>query len=88
MATVLDEGGREIEVVAVEAIATLASVSALGKELPVNAAERIQRAMAAAVALAYSKGITDPEKVRELMLLAREDVKRELYAPQKNQTEK
>lgn len=88
MITVLDESGREIEVVPVEAVATLASVSALGKELPINAAERIQSAMAGAVALAYSEGVTDPEKIKELMLLAREDVKRELYATQKNQTEK
>jgi len=88
MATIVSDDGCEIEVTPTEAVATLASVSALGKELPTNAAERIQNAMATAANLAYSKGVTDPTKIKELMLHAREEVKRELYAPQEVQLKK
>ena len=88
MAMVIDENGREIEVVPSHAVATLASISALGKEFPVNAAGRIQQAMADAVAFAYSKGISDPEEIKELMLLAREEEKKKLFSVQEDQTKK
>lgn len=38
-------------------------------------AKLIEGAMAQAVEYAYTNGITDPEKVRELMMLARAEIK-------------
>lgn len=38
-------------------------------------AKLIEGAMAQAVEFAYSNGITDPDKVRELMMLARAEIK-------------
>lgn len=88
MATIIGDDGREIEVIPTHAVATLASTSALGKELPVNAAERIQQAMANAVAFAYSKGIDNPEEIRELMMLAREEEKKKLFSAPEDRTKK
>lgn len=64
----------------VEAVLTSANTGELiqgGDKSPL--AKLIESAMAQAVEYAYSHGINDPEKVRELMLLARKEIK-ERYA--------
>jgi hypothetical protein len=56
----------------VEAIATFAGAGRLGRGI---SAREIEAAMAAAACEAAAAGITDPDKVRALMLAAREKVK-------------
>lgn len=76
MPTVIDETtGEEVEVVQVEAAATVASINTLASEFPPEAGKLIEQAMAAAAAHAHEGGITDPNAIRELMLKARESVK-------------
>lgn len=83
MPTIIDDEGNEIEVVQHEAVAALASVGALGDKLSGGAAKAIQHAMSMAVSYAYNEGITDPDKIKELMMAARENAKRVLFSEQK-----
>jgi hypothetical protein len=63
----------------VEAVFTSANTGGLmhGDKSPL--AKLIEAAMGSAVEFAYANGITDPVKIRELMMAARADVK-ERYA--------
>lgn len=80
MATVVDDTtGEIVEVQQVEAAVTIASLNALAKELPVDAAQRIEQAMAGAIQLAHVDGVTDPVEVKNRMLSAVESTKRALY---------
>ncbi len=83
MATI-DVDGREIDIITVEAVASLASVNAFGEKHR-NVAEDIQNAMAAAVKQAYSEGVVDPVEIKARMLSAREEAKRRIYSPQELQ---
>lgn len=79
MATVIDEStGETVEVVQVEAVAAVASINSLASEFPLEAASAIEQAMVWAVQKANEDGVTDPDKVRELMMKARADMKTHL----------
>lgn len=72
MATIVDETGREVDVVPVEAVATVASANNFSSEFPKGSAEFIERCMVAAIAKAQEEGITDPEEIRARSLEARQ----------------
>ena len=79
MATVIDENtGEEVEVVQVEATASIASINSLASEFPPEAGKAIEQAMVWAINDCNEKGITDPEKVREAMMQARANMKTHL----------
>jgi predicted RecB family endonuclease len=63
---------RIVEAVFVASNSSLLSVD--GVKSPLS--KMIEQAMAEAVQYAYSNGLNKPEEVRELMLLARAEVKR------------
>lgn len=84
MVTVVGDDGREIEVVSVEAVASLASMNAFGEKHR-NVAEDIQNAMAAAVEQAYREGVADPVEIKARMLFAREEAKWLLHPSQELQ---
>jgi len=72
MLTVVDDNtGEEVEVQIAEMTAAMASVVSLSRELPRDAASRIEQAMAAAVRNAMEAGVTAPEDIRKAMLNAR-----------------
>lgn len=80
MATVIDDvTGEEVEVVPVEAVAAIATVSTLSqRELPPDAAKRIEQAMVWAINKCNEEGVTDPEIVRGAMMLARDQIKKHM----------
>lgn len=45
-----------------------------------NRAKAIEAAMSQAVLIAHEKGITDPVEIKKLMMLAREQVKKQMDA--------
>jgi len=51
-------------------------VEAVGQAVGSKLGKDIEKAMAEAVRKAYAEGITDPDKIRELQLAARERVKK------------
>ena len=55
----------------VEGVAAMTAVGGLEKS---DIAIRVERAMAQAVERCYSVGVTDPDKVREAMLAARDEI--------------
>lgn len=76
MATVVDENtGKEVEVVPVEATVAIATISSIASEFPPDAAKHIEQAMVWAVNDCNEKGITDPNKVKEAMMKARQGMK-------------
>lgn len=79
MSTVIsDETGAQVEVVQVEATASVAAINSLASEFPKSAAADIERAMVRAVQDANERGETDPDKIREAMLQARHEMKNAL----------
>lgn len=79
MATVVDENtGEIVEVVQVEAAASVASINSLASEFPPEAGKAIEQAMVWAIQHATEQGITDPAEIRELMMKARSDMKMHL----------
>lgn len=80
MATVIDDvTGEEVEVVQVAAVAAVSAVNQLNRELPPDAAKRIEQAMVWAVNKCAELGISNPEEIRAHMLDAREAIKRSMY---------
>jgi hypothetical protein len=69
---------EEVKPIVVEAVAVSGNAGGVGSRFSREVGKRIEEAMSQAVAYCYSKGITDPDKVREKMLLARENVKRDV----------
>lgn len=73
MPTVIDDDtGEEVEVKPVHATATVASVNSLHSDFPKGSAQFIEKHMAAAVMRAHEEGVTDPEEIRERILVARQ----------------
>lgn len=62
----------------VHAVAVAASTGGPQSRFSREAGKIIQQAMTNAVTWCYARGITDPEKVREKMMVARENAKRVL----------
>lgn len=80
MATVIGEDGKEYEVKQVEAVAAIATISALSqKELPPDAAKQIERAMVWAINKAMEDGVSDPAEINARMMKARADMKQSMY---------
>lgn len=80
MATVKDDiTGEDVEVVPVEAVAAIATVNQLNRELPPDAAKQIEQAMVWAINKCAEEGITDPDEIRAAMMQAREDMKKSMY---------
>ena len=80
MATVIDDDtGEEVEVRQVEAVAAIASVNDINKELPPNAAKLIEQAMVWAINKCMEEGVTDPEEINARMMQARADIKTSMY---------
>jgi len=80
MATVIDDDtGEEVQVVPVEAVAAVSSISAWS-DLPPGAGKQIEEAMAAAASQCMEAGISEPDAVREAMLKARDSVRIALRA--------
>lgn len=77
MATVIDDvTGEEVEVRPVEAVAAISMASNMGVgDMPPDAGRRIEQAMAGAAANAMAAGVSEPDEIREAMLIARESVK-------------
>lgn len=77
MATVVDDvTGEVVTVTPVEAAAVIVLSSTMGdSDMPDDAAQRIEQAMVAAITNAQSAGISDPAKIRDLMLMARDSAK-------------
>lgn len=76
MPTVKDDNtGEEVEVSPVHAVAAVSIVSNVNYDMPSNAAQVIEQAMAGAAGAAMEDGVTDPDEIRAAMLKARESVK-------------
>lgn len=74
MPTVIsEETGEEVEIVQIEAVASIASVSRLSgsDDLPPDAGKRIEQAMSRAIASVMEQGETDPAKIKQAMMDAR-----------------
>lgn len=80
MATIIGDDGKEYEVKPVEAVATVAAVNQLNRELPPGAAKHIEQAMVAAIKQCMADGISDPKKINARMMAARESVKKAMYS--------
>lgn len=81
MSTVIsDQTGQVVPVKPVEAVLAIAIVSQLSNELPSDAAQRIEQAMSIAASQAMADGISDPDKIRERMLSARDSIRIAMYS--------
>lgn len=80
MATVIGDDGKEYEVVPVEAVASIATISSASRdELPPDAAKQIEQAMVWAINQCMEEGISDPKQINARMMEARELMKRSMY---------
>jgi hypothetical protein len=80
-----DETGELVEVIPAFATAAVAHVSTLSNkdrkgipELPPGSAKMIEQAMVYAIEQCTRDGITEPDAVREAMMMARESMKQSL----------
>lgn len=78
-----DDTGELVEViptlttVAIAHVSTLSNKDGIG-ELPPGSAKEIEQAMVRAIEWCHKEGITEPDKMREVMLQAREGIKQKL----------
>jgi hypothetical protein len=70
-----DDTGELVLVRQVEATAVVVISSNMAGDLPSDAATRVEQAMVGAATNAHSAGIKDPDKIRELMLEARDSAR-------------
>jgi hypothetical protein len=76
MPTVRDDNtGEQVEVTPVHAVAAVSITSSVGYDMPSNASQIIEQAMIGAAKAAMESGVTDPDKIRAMMLKARESAK-------------
>jgi 3-keto-L-gulonate-6-phosphate decarboxylase len=80
------EDGEQYEVQTVEAVGVCATASHVSTKVGDAGAKFIQAAMTAAVEECYKHGVTEPDTVREAMMLARERAKKAIMEALKEVT--
>jgi hypothetical protein len=74
----MDEENKTPPLVQVRAVAVSANAATFGSKVGKAGAKIIEQAMSNAVSWCYQEGITDQVKIKEAMMLARENAKREI----------